>query len=64
MWHTWGRGERFTGFWLEGLKARDNWEDLGVGGRKTWTLGRQGSLGRTGFSWLRIGSSGGIVWTR
>jgi hypothetical protein len=37
-----GRGEVLTGFWLEGLKARDHWEDLGVGGRITfsWTLGK------------------------
>jgi hypothetical protein len=36
-----GRGEVFTGFWLGGPKARDHWEDLGVGGRITsrWTLG-------------------------
>jgi hypothetical protein len=33
MWHAWGRGEVFTGFWLGGPKARDHWEDLGVGGR-------------------------------
>jgi hypothetical protein len=24
-----------TGFWLVGPKARDHWEDLGVGGRIT-----------------------------
>jgi hypothetical protein len=30
-----GRGEVFTGFWLEGLKVRYHWEDLGVGGRIT-----------------------------
>jgi hypothetical protein len=37
-----GRGEMFIRFWLGGLKARDYWEDLGVGGRVTlkWTLGR------------------------
>jgi hypothetical protein len=23
-----------------------------------------GSMGRTGFSWLRIWSSGGLMWTR
>jgi hypothetical protein len=30
------------GFWLGDPKARDHWEDLGVGGRITlkWTLGR------------------------
>jgi hypothetical protein len=37
-----GRGEVFRGFRLRGLKARDHWEDLGVGRRITlkWTLGR------------------------
>jgi hypothetical protein len=25
------------------------------------TLGRYGSMGRTGFGWLRIGSSGGLL---
>jgi hypothetical protein len=37
-----GRGEVLTGFWLGGPKARDHWEDLGVGGRimLKWTLGR------------------------
>jgi hypothetical protein len=35
-----GRGV-LTGFWLGGPKGRDQWEDLGVGGRITrrWTLG-------------------------
>jgi hypothetical protein len=35
-------GEVFTGFWFGGLKARGNWEYLGIGGRITlrWTLGR------------------------
>jgi hypothetical protein len=28
-----GRGVK--GFWLEGLKGRDHWEDLGIGGRIT-----------------------------
>jgi len=42
MWHAWGRGEVFTGFWFGGPKVRDNWEDLVVGGRITlrFTLGR------------------------
>jgi hypothetical protein len=39
---------------------------LGKSGRRweitlRWTLGRYGSMGRTEFSWLRIGSSGGLV---
>jgi len=38
-------------------------EDLGIGGRMilSWTLGRLGSMGQTGFVWLRIGSSGGLL---
>jgi hypothetical protein len=35
MWHAWGSEEVITGFWLGGPKARDHWEDLGVGGRIT-----------------------------
>jgi hypothetical protein len=27
-------------------------------------LGRKGSMGRTGFGWLRIGSSSGLLRTR
>jgi len=51
-----------TGFLLGGSKGRDHWEDLGLDGRITlrWTLGRKGSMGRTGFSWLRIQSGGGF----
>jgi hypothetical protein len=62
MWHAWG-GEVFTVFWLGGPKVRDHWEDLDVGGRITLrrTLRRQGSMGRTGFGWLGIGSSGGLL---
>jgi hypothetical protein len=53
----------FTGFWLGGLKGGDHCEDLGIGGRTTLrcTLGRQESMGQTGFSWVRIGSSGGLL---
>jgi len=63
MWHAWGRVEVSTGFWLGGPKVRHHWEHLGVGERITlrWTLGRQGSMGQTGFCWLRIGSNGGLL---
>jgi hypothetical protein len=63
MWHACRRGEVFTGFWLGGPKGRDHWEDLGVSRKITlrWTLGRYGLMRRTGFGWLRIGSSGGIL---
>jgi hypothetical protein len=58
-----GRGEVFTGFWLGGPKARDDLGDLGISGRITlrWTLGRLGSMGQTGFGWLRIGSSSDLL---
>jgi hypothetical protein len=26
-----------------------------------WALGRQGSIGRTEFGWLKIGSNGGLL---
>jgi hypothetical protein len=57
-----GRGDVLTGFWLGGPKGRDQWEDLGVD-RMTlgWTLERQGSMGRTGFSRIRIGSCGWLL---
>jgi hypothetical protein len=63
MLHALGRGEVFTGIWLGGPKARDHWEDLDVCEMITlrWTLGKQGSMGQTGFKCLRIGSSGGLV---
>jgi hypothetical protein len=63
MWHAWGRGEVFTGFWLGGSKVRDHCEDLGVHVRIaiSWALGREGSMGRTEIGWLRIGSSGGFL---
>jgi hypothetical protein len=44
-------------------EGRDHCEDVGVGGRITlrWTLGGEGSMGQTGFGWLRIGSGGGLL---
>jgi hypothetical protein len=56
-------GEVFMGFWLGGLKVRDHWKDLGIGGRITlrWSLRRQGSMGQTGFGCLRTGDGGGLL---
>jgi hypothetical protein len=58
-----GREEVLIGFWLGGPKGRDHWKDLDVDGRMTfrWTLGRKRTMGRTGFGWLRRGSSGGLL---
>jgi hypothetical protein len=62
MWHAWGREYGFIGFWFGGLTGQDQWEDQGGGGSITlrWNLGRYGSIGRTGFRWLRIGSVAGF----
>jgi len=30
MWLSWGRGQMDTGFWLEVLKERENFVDLGI----------------------------------
>jgi hypothetical protein len=46
MWHAWGRGEVFTGFWLGGPKVRDHWEDnIKIDLRET---------GIDGASWIRL----------
>jgi hypothetical protein len=35
MWHAWGMGEVFRGFWLGSPKVRVHWKDLGISGRIT-----------------------------
>jgi hypothetical protein len=63
-----GAWEVHTKFWLEVLKGRDNFGDQGISTsvhvykiifvlmNSVWSCG-------TGFIWLRIRSSGGLVWT-
>jgi hypothetical protein len=63
MWHAWGRGDVFTGFWLGGPKVkkplgrpRCRWEDnIKLGHRE------KGTDGSNWIRWLRIGSSGGLL---
>jgi hypothetical protein len=45
------------------LKERDHSEDLGVDGRTIleWILRKQAWGVQTGFIWLRIGTSGGLL---
>jgi hypothetical protein len=64
MWHAWERGETSTVFWWENLKEEDHLEGQGVDERmgSKWTLGRLvGEGGWSGFTWLRIGTVGGLL---
>jgi hypothetical protein len=61
MWHVWGRGEAYVGFWWGYLRERDQLGDPGIDGRtilrwifRKWDVGLW-----TGSSWLRIGTGGG-----
>jgi hypothetical protein len=50
-------------FWLENLKGRDHLEDLSIDGRIILEriLGKYDGNIWTGFIWLRIGTSGGLL---
>jgi hypothetical protein len=58
-----GEGRGVYRVLVGGPKVRNYWEDLGIGGRITlsWTLGRKGPMGRTGFGWLRKGFNSGLL---
>jgi hypothetical protein len=53
MWHAWWRGEVFSGFWLGGPRARDHWEDLGVGWEDNIKMDL-GEIGIDGANWIRL----------
>jgi hypothetical protein len=63
MWHAWERREYCTRFWWESLKERDLFEDKGIEGRmgSKWIFGRLAGSMLSGFNWLRIGASGGLL---
>jgi hypothetical protein len=61
MWHT--HGEVHTGFWWRNMKERGQLEDLGMEGRIIikCLLGRWDEKAWTGFIWVRIETSGGLL---
>jgi hypothetical protein len=63
MWHVWGRGELYRGFWWENMKERGHVEDLGIDGRilLKCMLRKHDAKSCTGFGWLKIYTSGGLL---
>jgi hypothetical protein len=65
MWHLWSRGEMHTEFWWGNLRERDH-----LGPRCRWenninlTLKEVEWGAWTGLIWLRVGTGGGLSWTR
>jgi hypothetical protein len=56
-----GRTGIYIGYWWEIQKERDHWEDQDVGG---WILETDDGMVWIGSTWLRIGTSGGLLRTR
>jgi hypothetical protein len=63
MCHAWERGETCTGFWWKGPKKRHHFKDQCVDERmgSKWTLGILVGGVWSGFTWLRIGTVGGLL---
>jgi len=61
MWHVWGRGEGYKGFWWGNPRERDHWRGPDADRRiiLRWIFRTWVGVERTGWSWLRIGTGGG-----
>jgi hypothetical protein len=57
------RRENCARFWRENRKERGQLEDRGVDGRmgSEWIFWRLAGRKLSGFGWLRIGASGGLL---
>jgi hypothetical protein len=62
MWHAWESGKTCRGFWWESPKEKDQLKDQDVDKRmgSKWTLRRLAVGVWSGFTWLRIGTVGGL----
>jgi hypothetical protein len=63
MYHARERWEIYTKFSLENLKGRDHSEDPGVRGKIILEWVKENRLGnmRSGRTWLRIRTNGGLL---
>jgi hypothetical protein len=63
IWHVWGTGEMYTGFWWEDLMERDHLEDPRVDGRikLKWIFKKWDGKEWNRLIWLRIGTGGGLL---
>jgi hypothetical protein len=58
-----GEGRNVYRVWWESPKEKDSLKDRGVDGRmrSKWTSGRVAGGVWSGFTWLRIGTVGGLL---
>jgi len=63
---AYGEGGAFTRFWWGSLREGDRWGDPGVDGRiiLRWIFRKWEGVVKTGWSWFRIGTGGGLLWMR
>jgi hypothetical protein len=59
--HVAHMGEMYTVFWLEIIKGRHKLDGRII---LEWIIGKEGVKVWSGLIWLRIGTSGGLLWTR
>lgn len=55
-----GRDEKYVKIWLESLKSRINFKELGINGRITFKLREIGLEDADWIQQVRIGASGGV----
>jgi len=53
MWHAWGRGEAFTGFWLGDPKVKGHWLRPRSGWEDNIKLNLR-KIGIDGANWIRL----------